>query len=237
MVFRSVVVALLAVICFPLTGYGQRAARAKATQTSDSKIPATTTAINSTQPLSQRVVWYNIDAKYDPKTHQLDGYEVLTYHNLTGQPLDRFPFHLYLNAFQPKSTWIREARAMGSRDVRYQKWEEKYNGVDEIKSFEVVGMGDFTSKLEFIQPDDGNKDDKSVVQVVLPGPVPPGEFIQFKIKFHDQFPETQARTGWKRDFIFGGQWFPKVGVWWNGAWNCHQFHATTEFFADFGVYD
>jgi aminopeptidase N len=26
-------------------------------------------------------------------------------------------------------------------------------------------------------------------------------------------------------------------VWWHGAWNCHQFHAYTEFFADFGVYD
>jgi aminopeptidase N len=50
-------------------------------------------------------------------------------------------------------------------------------------------------------------------------------------------PQTQARSGWKRDFLLGGQWFPKVGVWWHGAWNCHQYHATTEFFADFGVYD
>jgi hypothetical protein len=24
---------------------------------------------------------------------------------------------------------------------------------------------------------------------------------------------------------------------WNGAWNCHQYHADTEFFADFGTYD
>ncbi|MGH9523225.1 MAG: M1 family metallopeptidase, partial [Terriglobales bacterium] len=24
---------------------------------------------------------------------------------------------------------------------------------------------------------------------------------------------------------------------WHGAWNCHQFHETTEFFADFGTYD
>jgi len=23
----------------------------------------------------------------------------------------------------------------------------------------------------------------------------------------------------------------------HGAWNCHQFHGATEFFADFGVYD
>jgi hypothetical protein len=34
-----------------------------------------------------------------------------------------------------------------------------------------------------------------------------------------------------------GQWFPKVGVWWKNAWNCHQFHANTEFFADFGTFD
>ncbi len=51
-------------------------------------------------PLSQRVVAYQIDAKYDPPKHTVDATETLTYHNLTGQPLDRFPFHLYLNAFQ-----------------------------------------------------------------------------------------------------------------------------------------
>ncbi len=53
-------------------------------------------------PLSQRVVAYQIDANYDPDKHAVEATETLTYHNLTGQPLDRFPFHLYLNAFQPK---------------------------------------------------------------------------------------------------------------------------------------
>ena len=59
----------------------------------------------------------------------------------------------------------------------------------------------------------------------------------FKIKFKATFPEVVARTGYKRTFLLAGQWFPKVGVFWNGAWNCHQFHAMTEFFADFGTYD
>ena len=238
MALRRVFVLLSAVVMLSNFAYPQSAATSKAAHGATAAlIPETTSAINSSTPLSQRVVAYNIEAKYDPKTHSLDGSEVLTYHNLTGQPLDRFPFHLYLNAFQPKATWIREAKALGTRDVTYEKWEDKEYGSDEIKSFEVVGMGDLTSKLEFIQPDDGNKDDKSVVLIVLPKTVAPGESVQFKIKFHDQFPETQARSGWKRDFVLGGQWFPKVGVWWNGAWNCHQYHATTEFFADFGVYD
>jgi Peptidase family M1 domain len=200
-------------------------------------IPSTTSAINSPTPMSQRVVHYEIDAKYDAGKHTVDATEVLTYHNLTGQALDHFPFHLYQNAFQPDATWVREAKRDGNRDTGYEKWEAKEFGAEEIKSIEVVGQGDLTSQLQFIAPDDGNKDDKTVVDLRLPKAVAPGAYVQFKIAFHDQMPETQARSGWKRDFVLGGQWFPKVGVWWNGSWNCHQYHAMTEFFADFGVYD
>src|SRR5580658_6596307 len=200
-------------------------------------IPATTSAISSATPLSQRVVAYDMDAKYNAKAHSLDATETLTYHNLTGQPLDTFPFHLYLNAFQPTSTWVREGKREATRGQDFEKWDAKSYGAEEIKSLEVVGHGDFTNKLQFIHPDDENKDDRTVMQVHLPKPIPPDGYVQFKIKFHDQFPETLERTGWNRDFVLGGQWFPKVGVWWHGAWNCHQFHAYTEFFADFGVYD
>ncbi|HTQ97265.1 MAG TPA: hypothetical protein VMH89_10700, partial [Candidatus Acidoferrum sp.] len=207
-------------------------------QDSDSfSIPDTTSAINSPTPMSQRVVHYEIDAKYDPAKHTVDATETLTYHNLTGQALDHFPFHLYQNGFQPNSTWVKEAKRDGSRDTAYDKWDPKEYGSEEIKSIEVVGQGDLTSQLHFIAPDDGNKDDKTVVELQVPKAIPPGAYVQFKIAFHDQMPETQARSGWKRDFMLGGQWFPKVGVWWHGAWNCHQYHNTTEFFADFGVYD
>jgi hypothetical protein len=200
-------------------------------------IPDTTLAINSPTPLSQRVVHYEIDAKYDAAKHTIDASEVLTYHNLTGQALDHFPFHLYQNAFQPNATWVKEAKIEGSRDTSYDKWDSKEYGSEEIKSIEVVGQGDLTSQLHYVAPDDGNKDDKTVIDLPVPKPIAPNAYVQFKIVFHDQMPETQARSGWKRDFLLGGQWFPKVGVWWHGAWNCHQYHATTEFFADFGVYD
>src|SRR6476661_4631930 len=64
----------------------------------------------SRTPLSERLVDYQIDAHYDGRQKSLDAIETLTYHNLTGQPLDTFPFHLYLNAFQPTSTFMREVR-------------------------------------------------------------------------------------------------------------------------------
>jgi hypothetical protein len=200
-------------------------------------IPDTTLAVNSTTPMSERVVHYEIDARYDATKHTIDANEVLTYHNLTGQALDHFPFHLYQNAFQPKATFVREAKLTGSRDSQYQKWEDKFYGSEEIKSIEVIGQGDVTSALQYMAPDDGNKDDKTVADIRVPKPIAPNAYVQFKIAFHDQMPETQARSGWKRDFLLGGQWFPKVGVFWHGAWNCHQYHATSEFFADFGVFD
>ncbi len=45
--------------------------------------------------------------------------------------------------------------------------------------------------------------------------------------------------------MLAGQWFPKIGVFEDAGdrdrpepgWNCHQFHAHSEFYADFGNYD
>jgi Peptidase family M1 domain len=189
-------------------------------------------------PLSERVVAYQIEGTYDAKTHTLDAIELLTYTNKTGVRLDRFPFHLYLNAFQPKSTWMTEAERSGQRDARQgEGWKDKHFGSDEVKSLEIVGVGDVTRKMRFVSRDDGNAEDRTVFEIVLPRPLAPGGRIQFRIHFVAKFPEVVARTGYKRDFLMAGQWFPKVGVWWNGAWNCHQFHASTEFFADFGTFD
>src|SRR5664279_2526156 len=190
-------------------------------------------------PLSQRVVAYQIDAKYDPEKHTVDATETITYRNLTGQRLDHFPFHLYLNGFQPKSTWVREAHRDGNfRTSTFEDgWDPKRSGSSEITALEVEGLGDLSKSIKYIAPDDGNADDKTVVDVSLPRAIEVGQDVVFKIKFKATFPEVVARTGYKRTFLLAGQWFPKVGVFWNGAWNCHQFHAMTEFFADFGTYD
>ncbi len=198
----------------------------------------TTQAIPSSPLLSTRVVAYQIDARLNPAGKTIDAAETLVYRNLTGQPLQTFPFHLYLNAFQPLSTFMTEVRLYGTRGTGLEfKWKPKYFGGITVSSFEVEGMGDLTGRMEFIQPDDHNGHDHTVFQVTLPKPVPPGASVTFHLRFQDQLPEVLIRTGYKRDFFMVGQWFPKVGLWWHGAWNCHQFHALSEFFSDFGTYD
>jgi len=197
------------------------------------KNEAASLAAENRQPLSQHIVAYEIDARLDVAKKTITASERLTYHNLTGQPQQTFPFHLYLNAFQPQSTFMSETRLYNPE----YEWKPERYGAIHVTRLEVVGMGDLTSHMEFIHPDDSNADDRTVFQVRLPRPVAPGGDVRFEVSFEDQLPKVVARTGYLRDFFMVAQWFPKVGVWWKGAWNCHQFHRTTEFFADFGTFD
>ena len=189
--------------------------------------------------LSTRVVAYTIDAHVDVTKKTVDASETLTYKNLTNQPLSTFPFHLYLNAFQPDSTFTTETHFGGGvrASDEANAYPPKNVGSITISHLEADDFGDLTPLLHFVAPDDGNANDKTVAQLTLPRPLQPGESISFRMKFHDQFPESVARNGYKRDFLMGGQWYPKLGVFWHGAWNCHQYHSTTEFFSDFGTFD
>src|ERR1700675_1264550 len=167
--------------------------------------PATTpvaqTAANATgaaskPPLSVRVVAYEIDARLDPLKRTITASEVLTYHNLTGQPQQTFPFHMYLNAFQPQSPFFTEAR----REDPGHEWEPQNYGSIRVTRFEAVGIGDLTNQMQFIHPDDDNTSDRTVMQVRLPKAIPPGADVQFKIDFEDQMLLVVARTGYIRDF-------------------------------------
>jgi len=202
-------------------------------------IAAQSIATNSPEPLSIRVVTYNIDARLDTANKTLDASEVLTYKNLTGQPLSTVPFHLYLNAFRPQSTFTSETHFTGGirdseKDDDYPS--EKLGSID-ISTISADGYGDLTGSMHFTAPDDGNMQDHTVAEVSLPHPLAPGATVTFRLAFHDKFPLSIARNGYKRDFIMGGQWYPKPGLFWHGTWNCHQYHSTTEFFSDFGTFN
>jgi len=196
-------------------------------------------ATNSPVPLSTRVVSYQIDARLDTDKKSLDATEVVTYKNLTGQPLASFPFHLYLNAFRPQSSFTSETHFTGG--IRDSEKEDDYPkeklGSISISKISADGYGELTGTMHFTAPDDGNMQDHTVAEVALPHPLAAGATITFRLAFHDQFPLSIARNGYKRDFIMGGQWYPKPGVFWHGAWNCHQYHSTTEFFSDFGTFN
>jgi hypothetical protein len=91
--------------------------------------------------------------------------------------------------------------------------------------------------MTYISPDDSNPHDRTVAEITLPRAVAPGASIAVSADFLSRLPRVSVRTGWKDAFFLVGQWFPKIGVFTDGGWKCAQFHANSEFFADFGDYD
>lgn len=193
-------------------------------------------------PLSDRIVAYRIRAELDPRSKTISGSEMLTWRNASEHPVGELRFHLYLNAFQnAKSTFMRESggQLRGDRSSK-DGW-----GYIEVRRMQIAGGADLTRSIRFVHPDDDNADDQTVISVTLPRSVGPGQSIALEIDFLSKLPKVFARTGYHNDFFMVGQWFPKIGVYEKAgeryatqdAWNCHQYHATSEFYADYGVYD
>jgi len=186
-------------------------------------------------PQSQRIANYRIDVSLDTESQKLSGREVLTWHNTSSDTIAELQFHLYLNAFRNnRSTFWRESRGIS----RGLEMGEDGWGFVEVDRIALPGGEDLTGSFEFIQPDDGNEEDRTVLRLSLPDPVMPGGTIVLEVDFTAKLPDPPfCRTGAKEEYFFAGQWFPKIGVYTEKGWNCHQFHALSEFFADFGVYD
>ena len=187
------------------------------------------------EPLSSRIANYDIDVRLDTKKRLLHGHEVIRWFNKSSDVITELQFHLYLNAFRNnKSTFMKESGG-SNRGFKIDKdgW-----GFSNIKSIKLPNGEDITKSMEFIHSDDDNADDKTVFRLLLPKPLPPGDSITLNIDFIAVLPQPPfARSGAKEEYFFVGQWFPKVGVYTDGKWNCHQYHAYSEFFADFGEYN
>ncbi len=189
---------------------------------------------------------YDIEAKLDTEKKLIDGQLLLTWTNISKDTISELHFHLYLNAFKNnQTTFMKESGGYfrndeaGSDDLSW--------GYVNVLDLKLKDGENLTKNIEYIQPDDDNKNDQTVIRVQLSDStmVLPGQTIQLECKFRSKLPKIFARTGFVGNYFFAGQWFPKIGVYEpagmryakKGQWNCHQFHANSEFYADFGVYN
>ncbi len=178
---------------------------------------------------------YVIEVELDPVTHRLTGREVVRWTNTSSVTTDELRLHLYLNAFASNATTF--MRELGGGTLRSGLDADLEWGWIEVDRLLDDGGTDLLPGLEFVRPDDGNPDDFTVARVALAEPAPPGAVVVLDLAFTAQLPSIVARTGHAGDFHLVGQWFPKLGVLEAAGWSCHQFHANSEFYADFATYD
>jgi len=184
-----------------------------------------------------------LEATFDPDTRQVDGRERLRWRNTASVPVTELQFHLYLNAFSSSETTF--MRGSGGEMRGSEHGGEGWAFI-EVDSMRLPDGTDLAAVEEFLRPDDGNPDDRTVARYPLPRPLAPGEWIDLDIDFTSRFPEPPfARTGTFQDYVLAGQWFPKIAVFEDAGdrgraeagWNAHQFHPASEFYADFGTYE
>ena len=190
---------------------------------------------------ASRVADYDVRVKLDPDAKTLAGSEHVTWRNPATEPVGELWFHLYLNAFKnSESTFFKESGGQLRGDLMP---DEGWGFID-VTSIRRKDGVDLAGGARFEQPDDGNAADRTVWRVPLPEPVPAGGTIELDVEFTAKLPRVFARTGYFRDYFLVGQWFPKLAVFEpagargraTSGWNCHQFHANSEFYADFGSY-
>ncbi|MDY6876051.1 MAG: M1 family metallopeptidase [Chloroflexota bacterium] len=175
--------------------------------------------------LTPPVASYTIEVTLDAEAKALAAHQVVTYVNTTAAPIPDLIFHLYLNGFRDQNSFFLQEEG---QQLWGSEWDPEHPGWIQVTG---IRLSDGTSlTLEEIE-------DGTLARAGLPAPIAPGEMVEIELDFLAQLPRVFARTGYAGDFFMVGQWFPKLGVWEDGAWNAHPFHAHTEFYADFGTYD
>jgi len=191
------------------------------------------------EPLSRRITGYDIDVKLDPEAKTVSGNMEAYWINTSVDKVPDVHLHMYMNAFRsPRSTFARESVSSILKRSSNDGWIDIKHCTD--------GEGnELIPYMRFISPDDGNINDSTVLQIVLPEPVLPGDTLFLSVDFITKLPSNIIRTGYSGDFFFVAQWFPKFGVYETAGmryrkqsgWNCHQFHTNSEFYSNHSVYD
>jgi hypothetical protein len=188
---------------------------------------------------SQRVTEYHLSAKLEDGGI-LNGQETVTWKNPGRKTVSDLYFHLYPNAFSPGSTFLKESGGQ----LRGDKMPAGSYGYMEITALTTEQGETLLPRLHYVQPDDGNRSDRTLATLRLPDAVPPGGSVTLKLGFTVKLPPIFARMGISGDFVMAGQWFPKVAVYETAGsrgrasegWNLHQYHGNSEFYSDFGIY-
>lgn len=196
------------------------------------------------ETLSPRIANYDMQIVLNTEDKKLEGNTKLIWKNPGSTAVTELQFHLYYNAFKnSESTFLKESGEIPDFFIETLVEDCGWSWT-EIRSMTDQYGHDLIKGMAFIQPDDDNLDDQTVLQVLLPESVAPNDSITIEFSWTAKIPKAMIRTGWNMDYYFFAQWFPKLGVYepagtrfaTEDQWNCHQYHANGEYYSDFGNY-
>ncbi len=172
------------------------------------------------QPWSE----YRLAARLLPEAKRLEGSALVRYHNRSPDTLEVLHLHLLQNLHSPGAVRLEPVEVTG--------------GVELLR----VTAGD--APLAELEPGGrgpGYRVNGTLLTVVPPRPVAPGERVELAFDYAFRIPQAGAgaRMGYSGDdFFFLGYWYPIMAVYDDVyGWHTDQFMSNAEFYAGFGRYD
>ncbi len=160
---------------------------------------------------------YSISCELDLNKKILKGRENIKFTNNSSISFKELYLNLNMNAFaSPSTSFFKESLILGG----FEKFGFKNFCGIEILSIKHGGE-EIRENLNFISPDDGNRDDRTLAILNLPSPVLQGQTASLEIEFLTRFHENG-------NFFLFFNWYPKVSTIEEKEgellWNSHQLH-------------
>lgn len=160
---------------------------------------------------------YAIDAELHPSDYRLSGRtEIIWSHR--HRSVRELRLQLFLNAWRnAQSTWMRRSARGVPAGVRW-------GGID-ITAIIVEAptwSRDLTASARFIAPDDGNADDRTVMQVDLPEAIGASDAVSIRIQWTAVVPSFIGDTGARRRHFFLAHSSPQLCDVESDGWQCPQ---------------
>lgn len=182
-------------------------------------------------PSWQQRVAYTMDVRMDTERHHMAGRQRLVYYNNSPDTLEHVFYHLYFNAFNPRSMMAARNRVLPDPDGRLVPRIFEL-GPDEVGYHRVLALTQDGRAVPFEVND-------TVLRARLPRPLLPGDSTVFEMRFQSQVPLQTRRSG--RDNAEGvdysmSQWYPKMAAYDERGWHADPY-VGREFYAPFGSFD
>jgi len=175
---------------------------------------------------------YEIKARLETKEKVIIGEEIITWTNMSLNPLSEIYINLYMNAYRNKDTLfmkeffedIEKLKGKRARDLFLK--EARWGQI----SIQSIQLKKGNINLNYVEVNE------TVVRVKLPRLFAPKETISLRIKFLTKLPQIVLRTGYIDDFYLISLWYPKLAAFHKDEWKYYPFHPRSEFFSNFGSY-
>lgn len=176
-------------------------------------------------------VAYEMDIHLTPENHQFTGEQRLVVYNTTPDTLRYVYYHLYFNAFNPRSMMAQRNRDLPDPDARVVPRIHDLTPAEE-GFHRVQTLTQDGSALTFRVHD-------TLLRTDLLRPLAPGDSTVLEMTFHSQIPLQTRRSG--RDSREGidysmAQWYPKLAHYDSRGWHADPY-VGREFYAPFGTFN